>query len=339
MKLKINKLWIEFEFWINSHRENAYSTLNARQWDILCATDTFEWLEVEDEYYTNQLEVKTKQIPYTEAAIADTQQAVIQFAEKLSPVWLVAQNKAPEFVGTHIHMFLTNNSGTPLTDETYPKEWKNLVLANTYMHIASFFMEALSIHSANNAFRLDVLFRELDRITRSNSLGKYYDYNNSWILANILQVHWERHVFSDIGNNKPKYQWLIWSLARPGWKPTSLEIRLIPNMMFIGSNASAIHWLIKDTIGLFNNVLELKRPERLLLDAMAAEVIVPATFNLLMHIKKSIQNSSLSEATMWELDSHFQDVSKLILNAIPAVVGKSDKYPIDIGAIKHKYNL
>lgn len=337
--MKCTHIWIEYEYWFQWHRNELLQRLWNEIGQTILESKDFSGIEIDKEYYINQIEIKTKRIPFSVDSIANTQKAVLTFGNEIGNIYsLNWQNKAPEFVWTHFHMFLEDDKWNPITDSNYPKMWKNFVLLHWYIYLLEFFANVYAAKAKWLAnFNMNTFYYELDRVTRSNNLSKYYDYNNSGTLSKILNTYNEKYVFSNIWDDKPKYQWLIWSLSRPSWKPTSLEFRLIPNSFFLSSSPELLEGFISSSIKSFNNVLELTRPQQKIVDLVCSEVLNPLAVDTLEYIKYSISSPDIE--LLPSILSRVLHVAWLYEWLIKAVTDKKSKYDIDISLIALKHNI
>lgn len=149
------------------------------------------------------------------------------------------QNKGPDFVGTHIHLFKNyspTNAGTLQ------------VTARVFKEMKEFW------HSQYQNQDIAPLIRkaELKRLTTSNNLLKFFDYAiMGSVLSEMAHKNGINFQYRDIGYNRPKYCPVIWSPALGG-KEFSLELRFISNTYFLMAPTRQIKELVTDVENIIN---------------------------------------------------------------------------------------
>lgn len=211
--------------------------------------------EVDDEYYDNQVEFKT--VPGIGFDKLEDFRSVI-VKELAGHRRHFPYSSSPSFVGTHVHSFLSRDDGTKVTQPTrYGKRYAAL---RAYYHVTKFFHSWFSQldlspegrvlkGETKTAWNVDVLRTELLRVLTSNNVSKFFDvrYMDGALARNLSAMNLN-YAYSSIGNDRPKYQPVIWSLARDNGKPTSLEVRLFPNAMFLLSEKEAMEAAVRDVV-------------------------------------------------------------------------------------------
>lgn len=196
-------------------------------------------LEIDSEYYDNQVEFKS--VPGigldSFGAFRDGVKDMLLSTPLGKPFAL-----SPSFVGTHFHLFFEDEDGTPVSEVS--RYGKSLAVHLTYLEVAKFFREWVNLVPTTNngilefneyksAFLKTPLKAELERVLTSNNVSKYFDHRHMGsVMRDQLNAKGFSYAYSNIGNDRPKYQPVIWSYARPGGKPLSFEVRLLPNAYF-----------------------------------------------------------------------------------------------------------
>lgn len=219
---KIAKIGIEFEFDIplKIDRVMPFAEAFVREWN---QTDT-KWfiIEVDREYYSNQIEFKLRATDNIEEWLAYFQQFIHGCYQHMSDISCIGT----PFVWTHMHLFLE-------------KDWVpyDKMARGKKMPIFSYmyrkFEEFLSFNPEN--LKWDIVRNEALRLASNHNILRYFDstYLKNWIKRN-LERHWLCYPMFHRWIDRPKYAPVIWSFANiVTWKPHSLELRAIPNSWLI----------------------------------------------------------------------------------------------------------
>lgn len=142
---------------------------------------------------------------------------------------------------------------------------KSYILASLYVEMVEFFYkwcktmqvqegnEYIVSNAKKTAYHVTPLRNELLRVLTSNNISKYFDYKimRGALKRNLYEAGYS-YVYSSIGNDRPKYQPLIWSLPRDDGKPLSLEARIFPNSYFLMNSPEEIKLVIDEMIERLN---------------------------------------------------------------------------------------
>lgn len=234
------KIWIEHEVWVLEQSKALSARLSTnRPYDMLNVytgvPNPYQWgdtlsVAFDKEYYQTQYEVKFA--PFDPKIENITFAA--EYFEELYWKYDWIQNKWPDFVWTHIHIF----------DNYSPSsKWHLQVVERVFQEMADFWYEKYEDPRIANHFKR----AELKRLCTSNNLLKYLDYNIfGWRLYKILNNIGMRYQYSDVWNLKSKYAPVIWSPSRWG-KQYSLELRYVSNTYFLLEKAERIKKLVEDS--------------------------------------------------------------------------------------------
>lgn len=269
-------IWIEHEVWVlDQQKALQKALLTAHPADKYNMYKEHKpWLSVayDKEYYNTQYEVKFKGFDPTLENIEE----VAKYFGLLYGKHESIQNKWPDFVGTHIHLFNNywpNNKGLIYVMERVFKEmawfWKKFYEDDRIAYIYKLY--------------------ELKRLSTSNNLLKFLDHNIMfWRLREILDYSCQAYQYKDIWYDRPKYAPVIWSHARWG-KEYSLELRYISNTYYLLEDPINIRNMVVDcqnivnqtTINPIENTEELK----------AALKSILSSYHLITCLSYGIQNN------------------------------------------------
>lgn len=226
---KIAKIWIEFEFEIPWKINRVLPYAEALVRSLNKDNDTYI-IEVDREYYSNQIEFKLRStwdilgwITYFQEFLRLCYRHMVDINCTWSP-----------FVWTHIHLFLEK--------DWVPYSWvargKKVPI---FDYVYSLFYEFL--HENKLWIREDVIVDEARRLSSNHNILRHFDkqYLKNWIKRNLEDIYQMYPMFHN-GINRPKYAPVIWSLANEEtWKPHSLEIRAIPNSWMLTSSDTDVY--------------------------------------------------------------------------------------------------
>lgn len=212
------KIWLETELYWGGV---DFPEVAENSWLSLDKFKTKNWIKVKlsEEYYSNTIEYNF--------GITDEEEEFdkqVQYLEKEKNKYDLALNSSwPQFVGTHIHLF----------DDKFIKRWYNkdkLLLSILWFILKN--KDCLSNLSIN-------------RLVSWHQLWSHYSYkrDNDWYR---LVWSFNRIYYYENSSSKPKYQPIIKSKATDAGKPTSLELRLIPNEY-------VFNWKLKELLGLIES--------------------------------------------------------------------------------------
>lgn len=233
-------IWIEHEVWVLDQQKS----LQKAMWTVRPSDHYNEYKEVmkglhvayDKEYYNTQYEVKFRWF----------EPSVVNIAGVSDYFWMLywkhdtIQNKWPDFVGTHIHLF---NWYGP-TNKGHIQ-----VVARVFAEMATFWKKYYEDDRIADIYKN----YELRRLSTSNNLLKFLDHNVFFgKLRSILDYNWQSYQYKDIGYDRPKYAPVIWSHARWG-KEYSLELRYISNTYYLLEDPVVIKQLIDDCEMIVNN--------------------------------------------------------------------------------------
>lgn len=226
-------IWIEHEVWVLDQQRSLIKAM----WTPRPAEhyneykDIEPWLSVayDKEYYQTQYEVKFRGFVPTVENIAKVSDYFGMLYWKNDTI----QNKWPDFVGTHIHLFNSywpNNKGLIQ------------VVERVFREMAGFWMKYYADDRIAHLYKM----YELKRLSTSNNLLKFLDHNVfAGHLKIILDHNCQQYQYKDIGMDRPKYCPVIWSPSR-GWKEYSLELRYISNTYYLLEDPVVIKQLVDD---------------------------------------------------------------------------------------------
>jgi len=200
--------------------------------------DIWQWLNVayDKEYYNTQYEIKFSWFDPTIEWITKVSDFLWTHYGKNDSI----QNKWPDFVGTHIHIF---NSYSPTSKGIIE------VIARVFEEMATFWKIMYEDDRICNAYKLT----ELQRLVTSNNLLKFADSNMFFnTLRNIQEHTWVNYQYRDIWFDRAKYAPVIWSGQRR-WKEYSLELRYISNTYFLLEDPEKILQLVEDCASIVEN--------------------------------------------------------------------------------------
>lgn len=234
------KIWIEHEVWtLDQYRSLAlllWTTRPETQYNVYKPL----WEELryafDKEYYNTQYEIKFAPFDHSVENI----EIVSNYFGELYHAHESIQNKWPDFVWTHIHIF---NSYSP------SNSGKLEVINRVFQEMATFWKRYYADDRIAPAYK----YYELKRLVTSNNLLKFLDYNIFFgAMANIQSVAGFSFQYRDIGMDRPKYAPVIWSPER-WWKAFSLELRYISNTYFLLESPENIQKLVEDCVEIVTN--------------------------------------------------------------------------------------
>lgn len=235
------QIWIEHEVWVLDQQKS----LQKAMWTLRPSDHYNEYKEImpglsvayDKEYYNNQYEVKFRWFDPSVVNIAGVSDYFGMLYWKHDTI----QNKWPDFVWTHIHLF---NSYSP-TSKGHIQ-----ITERVFREMASFWKKFYEDDRIAHIYKS----YELKRLSTSNNLLKFLDHNiflNK--LKSILEYNCQSYQYKGIGYDRPKYAPVIWSHARWG-KEYSLELRYISNTYFLLEDPAVIKQLVDDCQNIVENV-------------------------------------------------------------------------------------
>lgn len=234
------QIWIEHEVWVLDQQKS----LQKAMWTLRPSDHYNEYKEImpglnvayDKEYYGTQYEVKFSWFNPSVANIARVSDYFGMLYWKHDTI----QNKWPDFVWTHIHLF---NSYSP-TSKGHIQ-----ITERVFQEMASFWKKFYEDDRIAHIYKT----YELKRLSTSNNLLKFLDHNVFFgKLRDILDYNCQAYQYRDIGYDRPKYAPVIWSHARWG-KEYSLELRYISNTYYLLEDPVKIKQLIDDCEMIVNN--------------------------------------------------------------------------------------
>lgn len=235
------QIWIEHEVWVLDQQKS----LQKAMWTLRPSDHYNEYKEVmpglnvayDKEYYNTQYEVKFRWF----------EPSVINIAGVSDYFWMLywkndtIQNKWPDFVWTHIHLF---NAYSPNSKGHLQ------IVDRVFKEMATFWTKFYADDRIAHIYKM----YELKRLSTSNNLLKFLDHNVFFSkLKSILEYNCQNYQYKDIGYDRPKYAPVIWSHAR-WWKEYSLELRYISNTYYLLEDPLAIKKLVDDCESIVNQV-------------------------------------------------------------------------------------
>lgn len=235
------QIWIEHEVWVLDQQKS----LQKAMWTLRPSDHYNEYKEImpglsvayDKEYYNTQYEVKFRWFDPSVVNIAGVSDYFGMLYWKHDTI----QNKWPDFVWTHIHLF---NSYSP-TSKGHIQ-----ITERVFREMASFWKKFYEDDRIAHIYKS----YELKRLSTSNNLLKFLDHNiflNK--LKSILEYNCQSYQYKGIGYDRPKYAPVIWSHARWG-KEYSLELRYISNTYFLLEDPAVIKQLVDDCQNIVENV-------------------------------------------------------------------------------------
>ena len=229
---RIAKIGIEFEFEVpwRIERVMPFASAFIRQFN---QDNPWFIIEVDREYYANQIEFKLRSTDNIAEWIGYFQAFLHSCYKHFADINCVGN----PFVGTHFHLFLEKDG------EEYSQlaRWKKLPIFN---YIYSYFAQFLSDNELD--IRPEVIAHEAKRLSMNHNILRHFDrqYLKDWIKRNLERNNLWYPMFHN-GINRPKYAPVIWSLANLStWKPHSLEVRAIPNTWLLTATTGEVYDLI-----------------------------------------------------------------------------------------------
>lgn len=226
---KIAKIGIEFEFEVpwRIERVMPFASEFVRRFN----NDNKGFIiEVDREYYANQIEFKLRSTDNIAEWIEHFQAFLHSCYKHFADINCVGN----PFVGTHFHLFLEKDG------EEYSQlaRWKKLPIFN---YVYSYFAQFLSDNELD--IRPEVIAHEAKRLSMNHNILRHFDrqYLKDWIKRNLERNNLWYPMFHN-GINRPKYAPVIWSLANMAtWKPHSMEIRAIPNTWLLTAQTGEVY--------------------------------------------------------------------------------------------------
>ena len=195
-------------------------------------------IEIDTEYYNYQTEFKAR--PFTNVeGIQSFKNFIGEVLDKTDGELL--SNRVP--VGTHFHLFL-ERGGKPFGGRKDVK-----------MRIVDFiFREVLKFFNANaEAIGKDSIKFEAYRLACGHFIMRYFDIERLGNRHKLNLTSLGLNYINFNGEcNRKKYAPVIWSLPTMSGKPMSLELRCIPNTMFISQPVEYWQWFIGEVVKLVN---------------------------------------------------------------------------------------
>lgn len=234
----IDSIWIEFEFHLEYHRGAIMEEMvdYANEWNEKNPKFT---IEVDWEYYDDQIELKLRKTEFKEEGIEYFRNFLASCYNKFG--WLSATSWK-HFVGTHIHMFIKKD----LQPYNEFANGKKLLLVQKSYSLATALLNSIPINKRS-------LSNESNRLCRNHNILRYFDSSIWDVLRKSLEAYRLNYQQFHTWTDKPKYTPVLWSLENPTtWKPHSLEIRCIPNSVFLLSKVDELSLFYTNVEGILN---------------------------------------------------------------------------------------
>ena len=243
--LKIDKIWMEIELWFpwwNCRDHDTFFWVNyANKWGMNISNRFWFKTSVSKEYYKNQVEFN---IPWTKNKWIDMRHKVACLCDKFPEESFTVSLKGPAYVWTHIHYSFLDNNWEPIN---YPIRNKVLILMlNIICFYIDYFQKKIRLTKQSDKFLVyPTLRNEIERLVKNHNIlinrdTKVFDRR----IESFLISNWNWFIYTN-GRDNIRYRPIIWSPARP-WKPFTMEIRYISNLI----------WLDQKEITVFNKMVE-----------------------------------------------------------------------------------
>lgn len=308
------QIWIEHEVWVLDQQKS----LQKAMWTLRPSDHYNEYKEVmpglnvayDKEYYNTQYEVKFRWFDPAVNNIAGVSDYFGLLYWKHDSI----QNKWPDFVWTHIHIF----------NGYWPNSKGHLHVVNrVFDEMASFWTKFYEDDRIAHIYKM----YELKRLSTSNNLLKFLDHNIMFgRLKSILEYNCQQYQYKDIGYDRPKYAPVIWSHARWG-KEYSLELRYISNTYYLLEDPVIIKQLVTDCEYIVNEVTthndeDIEETKRLIKSILNNYLII-TTLSYGIQNNLSLRNvedrirKSLSLTTADFSEERLRFISQINLSLIP----------------------
>lgn len=237
----LDSIGIEFEFNLPADRRNWFAGMTEYVNSMNAITPEYT-IEIDTEYYDDQVEFKLRRCSNIDWGIAHFQAFLISLYEKFP----VKATTSRHFVGTHIHLFL-NKDWVPFNK--FVKGKKIPLVRYAYTKMASWLLDW-----QKNYLNKQTARNEASRLTRNHNILRYFDAQIGDKLKKNLELISSSYQQFHSGTDRQKYTPVLWSLANETtWKPHSLEIRCVPNSYLLSSHSSDVEKYIRWVIDVLNS--------------------------------------------------------------------------------------
>lgn len=217
------RIGIECE--LHSSRNDILSVVAVKEKLDTCNFSKVKWYSFDvmlsKEYYPTTIEYNFSILENNKSNIDEVGKYL---NEQISKYSLELYSSAPSYVWTHVHIF----------DE----DRLNSRISNLLFWICEYYISIIDEFK-----KLDV--KSLERLILGHQLWWNFSRKHNHIWRDLLSDKWFSPCIYWDTKSKPKYNPIIFSPASERWKPTSLEIRIIPNEFIFDGNLTKLLSLVE----------------------------------------------------------------------------------------------